>query len=110
MKNDYADWYEVSNKSIELSMLDWADSYEVDQAMIGIDKQTGNFFYMTASGCSCWGGEAEIDYYGSLEELEKDVMENENKRESYISIGGDKKLIQDAKDKFNEICLKAFKD
>lgn len=91
-----SDWYEVEKKLTHLAFLDEADSYEVDQCLIGIDPTTGKFILMTASGCSCWDGYATVEEFDSLDALESSLI-NED-RTYNPSLNGAKSLMQEARE------------
>ena len=46
--------------------------YEVD--MSGIYTDGDKFYFITASGCSCWSGEYEESVYDSFDALKKAIM------------------------------------
>src|SRR5689334_13277882 len=100
------DWASVKNGLIELAFIDESYPYEVDQAMIGIDKTTSQFVLMTATGCSCWEGESTVEEFSSLEELESSLM---NKDRTYNpSLKGAESLLQEAKLAYAKYMYKTF--
>jgi hypothetical protein len=103
MDNKECMWYEEEKKMVELASFDDGYAYEVDRAMIGLHRETGQFGFMQASGCSCWGGEGEVAYFNNLDDLETYVMTANTKW--YTSTEGGKTLVQIAKDKFREALL-----
>lgn len=117
-------WHTERDKLIELSFIDEADSYEVDQAMIGLDKQTGKFVLIVASGCSCWDDEAEMKSFDTLDELEIEMnkvideelikfprmREYDKVSNFYLSINGCKELMNEARMKFTDYCIRSFDD
>jgi hypothetical protein len=88
-------WDTIKEGLVELAFIDEADSYEVDQCLIGFDKATGKFALITATGCSCWDGEADREDFNSLEELESSLINSD--RTYSPSINGAKSLILEAK-------------
>jgi len=54
-----------------IAAIDESESYEVD--ITEIFKVGDEFVLLTASGCSCWGGEYETRAFESLEELETGI-------------------------------------
>ncbi len=81
----------------KLAFIDEAvGAYEVDQAGIYFDRTTGKFGLLTASGCSCWNGEWNAEWYDSLDELEEALMGKE--RTYNPSLSGAKELISDARE------------
>ena len=105
-------WRDEIDKSIVLSEVDESAPYEVDQAAIILNKETGKFGFIQASGCSCWDGDGEVEYFDDLDKLDeyisKGIDEEKDSSTYYISINGCKQLIAEAKDKFRQLALKAF--
>lgn len=73
-----------------LAAINESESYEVDNTEIW--RSGDKFILVTASGCSCWGGEYEEETFDSLDNLERSVLV----REGYIhnpSVLGAKELV-----------------
>ena len=54
-----------------LAELDESAGYEVD--ITRIYSGNGKIVLATASGCSCWGGEFDVEYFDTLDALEASV-------------------------------------
>ncbi len=54
---------------ILIAEIDESQPCEVDQTLIFFDKNREVFLLVTASGCSCWDGECEIEEYNSLDDI-----------------------------------------
>ena len=52
-----------------IAEIDESEPYEVDQTLIFFDKNRELFLLVTASGCSCWDGDCEIEEYNSLDDI-----------------------------------------
>jgi hypothetical protein len=50
-----------------IAEVDESESYEVDQSRIY--KSSDGFVLATASGCSCWGGDWEVEHFAELDAL-----------------------------------------
>lgn len=55
-----------------LAEIDESRDYEVDMA--GIYTDGDKFYFITASGCSCWDGEYDETVYDSFEDLKKAII------------------------------------
>lgn len=66
-----------------LAAIDESESYEVDITEIYLDPKTGKFFLATASGCSCWGGEYDVEEFISLDKLGDSIFKSENPERHY---------------------------
>lgn len=53
----------------QLAEVDESQPYEVDRTAI-FSTSEGEFILATASGCSCWSGEWQIERFKTLEEIE----------------------------------------
>lgn len=53
---------------IWVAVSDIADSYEVDEEWIGVDKE-GGLHWAYASGCSCWEGEYKHEHVKDIKTL-----------------------------------------
>lgn len=104
-KNEYANL-------IVLSARDESESYKLDQSLIGLNKQTGKFGLMLAGGgcCCCWEGEAQIEYFDSLEDMEKELPSIEDNFKYYRSIKKSNEMLTQAKEQFKKYCEVAFKN
>lgn len=80
----------------QLAFIDEADDYEVDEAGIYLNEQTGQFHLLTASGCSCWDGEFDEEIFDSLDQLESSLINND--RSYNPSLNGANRLINEAKE------------
>jgi hypothetical protein len=78
----------------ELAYLDSSADYEVDYAGIYTDGKL--FYYITASGCSCWDGDYDEKVFNDFESLRKFVL-NEDMPQWNPSINGAKELIEESK-------------
>lgn len=85
-----------------LSELDESMDYEVDYSAIGFDKENRQFVLVTASGCSCWDGDYEEEYFNSLYELEV-ALSNDNRSYNPSILGG-QQLISEAREKWASMC------
>lgn len=54
-----------------LAELDQSEPYEVD--ITAIYRGAGKIILATASGCSCWDGEYDIEYFDTIDELAASV-------------------------------------
>lgn len=59
-------WDQQLESSEVLWQSDNSRDYEVDYHALVIEKNTGRVLYVSASGCSCWDGDAYADDMGSL--------------------------------------------
>lgn len=87
---------ERRNELRELAFVNEADDYEVDEVGIYTD---GNIFYiLSASGCSCWGGEEGEWDEASFDDFEgvKAFLLKEDLPRYNPSINGAKALIEEA--------------
>jgi hypothetical protein len=82
---------------VELAWLDESEPYEVDHTGIYLDPNSGKFVLLTASGCSCWDGEYNEEEYDTLEDLEKSLNLDEDKRRWNPSLQGAKDLMKEAR-------------
>lgn len=91
-------WDAVESEVTQLAFLDESYPYEVDQCLIGLDKSTGKFVLMTATGCSCWDGDATVEYFDSIDEIESSLI---NKDRTYNpSLLGAERLIREAREAY----------
>jgi hypothetical protein len=100
------DYYRVTESLVELDQLDESASYEVDYTFVGIDKETGKFALVTASGCSCWDGDCDVEMFDNLDDMEKSLVRDD--RTYNPSLSGAKSVMEEAKKTFREMCLKAL--
>lgn len=52
-----------------LASIDEGHSYEVDQTAIYV-KPDGTFAFATASGCSCWSGDWDVQDFDTLDDID----------------------------------------
>ncbi len=89
-------YYDIQEKLIILAELDESEDYEVDYTLIGYEKEMGKFVLVTASGCSCWDGEADVEYYDTLSDLQKSIGVFGKEREFNPSLKGAERAIYEA--------------
>jgi hypothetical protein len=76
-----------------IAALDESQSYEVDVTEIW--KSPDNKFQLvTATGCSCWGGEYEAEPFDTLESLGESMIKDD--RQYNPSFAGAKMLLSQA--------------
>jgi hypothetical protein len=83
----------------ELAFLDSSADYEVDYC--GIYSDGSLFYYITASGCSCWSGdegEWDEESFNDFESLRRFVLDEDMERYN-PSLNGAKALIEEAERK-----------
>lgn len=82
----------------ELSFIDEANSYEVDEAGIYLDERTGKFVLLLASGCSCWDYDDYSEFeFNSLDELEAEVKSEKFDKHYPPGKNGIETLIREAR-------------
>lgn len=84
-----------------LASSDLADSYEVDEFRIYQTLDEKVFIFASASGCSCWDGDWQVEFYFSLDDMPKHVLEREG-YEFNPSIAGIEEMVRMAKEKKGE--------
>lgn len=89
------DYYERLKSLKQLAFVDESYPYEVDEAGIYLNEQTGQFYLITASGCSCWDGEYDEEVFDSLDQLELSLINEDSRYRP--SLGGSKLLIAEAR-------------
>lgn len=57
-----------------LAEIDESESYEVDQT--AIYRSGDRFVLATASGCSCWDGDWEVEEFDTLQALEESARQD----------------------------------
>ena len=67
-------WSSRVEELTELAYIDEADDYEVDRCGIYFDPVANDFVVLTASGCSCWDGEAFEAHFPSLLAIEEGLQ------------------------------------
>ena len=92
------EYYDIKKELTELAMLDESADYEVDYTFIGLDEKTGKFALVTASGCSCWDGGADVEYFDDLDQMEQSLVTED--RTYNPSLLGAKSVMQEAKETF----------
>ena len=88
INREHPDWKPIA-------WVDESESYEVDITEIWKTSE-GKFILATATGCSCWGGEYEVEEYASLDDVVSGILN----REGYVYnpyLEGAKKLVEAAK-------------
>lgn len=78
-----------------LAFVDESEPYEVDYVGLYLNESSGKFIVVSASGCSCWEGEEDVQEFDSLDEVEKAFD-----RDGFAynpSILGGKQLIEEAR-------------
>lgn len=78
---------------ILLASVDESEGWDVDISEVW--KKGDKYFLLTASGCSCWGGEYEQQEFNSLGELGNLVLYREGYQYN-PSLEGAKKLVAEA--------------
>lgn len=101
-----ADYNYETGRLQELAMIDKSAEYEVDYTFIGWDKETDKFVLVTASGCSWWDGDCDVEEYDSLEELDKGLCDAD--RQWYTTLKGAKTLCEVARERWFEIQAKDY--
>lgn len=80
-----------------LASIDESAPYEIDVSEIYYNTEKNNFVLMTASGCSCWSGEYEEEFYEKLEDIEKYLFARDDKGYVYTpSVKGAQELVSEA--------------
>lgn len=97
------DWNEEAEKLVELAFVDESEPYEVDQAGIFHDAATGDFVLLTASGCSCWGGECDAERFASLDALAASLVTAD--RRYNPTLGGARTLVDEARAAWDRLCV-----
>jgi hypothetical protein len=82
---------------IYVAAVDESESYEVDVSEIW-RKPDDTFLLVTASGCSCWEGDYEVQEFESLDELENIVLHREGNWIYNPSPAGARELVRIAKE------------
>ena len=100
------EYYDIKNSLIELAELDESASYEVDYTFVGLNKETGKFTLVTASGCSCWDGGCDVEEFDDLDSMEKSLVTED--RTYNPSLSGAKWVMEEAKRTFEAMCIRAF--
>lgn len=91
------DYRELQESLKELSFVDEANAYEVDEAGIYLNPENGKYHLITASGCSCWDDDDyDEEIFDTLELLEKALMDND--RTYNPSLKGAQYLLEKAKE------------
>lgn len=93
-------WEEATGALTQLAYIDEADSYEVDQAGIYFDPATREFVLVTASGCSCWEGDCDVERFPTMDALEVALINDT--REYNPTLKGAQELIADAHEAFEK--------
>lgn len=101
-----SDYYKTIKEYDELASLDESADYEVDYTFVGFDKRTGKFVLVTASGCSCWDGDAYVELFDDLESMRKSLVTTD--RTYNPSLNGAKAVMDEAEEEFRRHCLNAF--
>jgi len=81
---------------VVLSELDESEAYEVDYTLIGYDKKKGKFVLVTASGCSCWDGDCQVEYFDTLAEMHKSLGVHGPDRDFQPSLMGVERAMKEA--------------
>ena len=87
------DYYDRIAELTCLADIDESRDYEVD--MSGIYTDGTKFYFITASGCSCWSGEYDETVYNSFEEL-KNAIAMDDTSDYAPSLNGVRYLITTA--------------
>ena len=96
------DYDDITKELTELAMIDESASYyEVDYTFIGLDEKTGKFALVTASGCSCWDGGADVEYFDDLDQMEQSLVTED--RTYNPSLLGAKSVMQEARETYERI-------
>ena len=90
-------YYDYEQELVVLASLDASEAYEVDYTLIGYDKKIGQFVIVTASGCSCWDGECDVEYYPTISDLFKSLGIYGKDREFQPSLKGAEQLIEEVR-------------
>lgn len=94
--SEQVDWYKMLNKHTLLSEIDESADYEVDRTAILYDEDTGEFILLSASGCSCWSGEAYEERFAEFQDLAVSLFADAETRNFASSAGGSEQLIYEA--------------
>ena len=95
--NIFYDQDKIPKGYILLASIDESEPYEVDVSEIYYNTEKNNFVLMTASGCSCWSGEYEEEFYKKLEDIEKYLFARDDKGYVYHpSVKGAQELVAEA--------------
>lgn len=93
------DWYEAVKQYRVVAEIDESEPYETDQSCILL-LPGRKFGLLTASGCSCWGGEAWLEEFGSFDELADSLLGPESckqDRRYNPSLKGAEELVASAR-------------
>ena len=88
--------YEIPKDWRLIASVDESQDYDVDESHVYV-KPDGAFVLATASACSCWDGDYEVQEFASLDELVALVLN----REGFVynpSIAGAKSLVDQARE------------
>ena len=66
------DYYEKINSLNCLAEIDNSDGYDIDVS--GIYTDGVKFYFISASGCSCWEGEYDEEIFDSFNALKKSLI------------------------------------
>lgn len=89
IEREYSDWEPIA-------WVDESESYEVDITEIW-KRPDGKFMLVTATGCSCWSGEYEVEEYDSLDDIVSGILTRDDKYVYNPSLEGAKRLVEAAK-------------
>jgi hypothetical protein len=96
------DWDELVAPLKQLAFINEAvNSYEVDQTGLYYDPETKEFAIVSATGCSCWNGEAYIERCKTFEEVET-ALRTKDLLPLYLSLHGADELITEARKVLSE--------
>lgn len=87
------DYYKRVEELKELAFLDSSADYEVDY--VGIYTDGKLFYYISASGCSCWDGDYDEESFEDFESLRRFVLGEDLPRYN-PSLNGARALIEEA--------------
>lgn len=89
-------YHEIEKELIVLAELDEGEAYEVDYTMIGYHREKGKFALVTASGCSCWDGCCDVEYFDTFLDLQKSIGVFGKDRQFNPSLKGAERAIFEA--------------
>lgn len=88
--------YGIPGDWVLVASLDESGSYEIDLTEIYFHE--GKFILATASGCSCWDGEYDIEEFDSLDALADSIgVLSMTERSYHPSLRGATELLAEAR-------------
>lgn len=71
------DYRQRQNELIELAFIDDSDSYDIDEN--GIYTDGVKYYWLSASGCSCWDGDYDEEVFDSFEDLKSHLLNSDSR-------------------------------